>query len=157
MSEHASSPAVRVQALLAESVSVADGRLFVHGAGWAHVRVPGLPAQPGRLGIGLLLAVPAERCGDPIDLVVRVEGPDGEPVTMSVDPASGAMLSAEFEGTLVAEPPPPGSPLSRQIVPLAFNLDGIRFELVGLHTLVVDVDGMPGTKVAFAVMLEEPD
>src|SRR3954449_2754225 len=45
--------AVGVQAFLAESVAVADGRLFVQGAGWAHLQVPKLPVHPGRLGIGL--------------------------------------------------------------------------------------------------------
>lgn len=149
-------PQVGVQALLAESVAVADGRLFVHGGGWAHMQVPSLPAQPGRLGIGLLLSVPAERAGEPISLLLRVDGPDGQPVALSLDPDTGALRSAHLEGTLVAEPPPPDSPLECQIVPLAFNVDGVRLEAPGLHVLVVDVDGKPAARVPFAVMLEPP-
>jgi hypothetical protein len=146
--------AVAVQAFLAESVAVADNRLFVQGAGWAHLRVPRLPVHPGRLGIGVLLSVPLTRTEERIPLGVRLEGPQGEPVTLA-DLSSDALVVAELEGSLVAEPAPPGSPLDFQVVPLAFNLDGIRLEAEGEHALIVEVDGVVAARVPFAVSIDD--
>jgi hypothetical protein len=144
---------VGVQAFLAESVAVASGRLFVHGAGWSTLRVPALPAAPGRVGAGLLLTVPNVRAGERIHLRLRLEGPDGDPLGLIADPDAEILIAAEAEGSLVAEPPPE-SPLEHQIVPLAFNLDGLRLESAGVHALVVEVDGLPAARVQFAVVLE---
>jgi hypothetical protein len=146
-----SAASVSVQAFLAESVAVADGRLFVHGAGWTHLHVPQLPVRPGRLGIGLLLTVPHSRAGERIALAVRVEGPPGAPVAL--DDAGPEAPVAELEGGLVAEPIPEGSPLDFQVVPLAFNVDGVRLEAEGAYALVVEVDGEPAARVPFAVVV----
>jgi hypothetical protein len=139
-----------VQAFLAESVAVADGRLFVQGAGWAHLQVPRLPVAPGRLGIGVLLSIPLVRVGDRIPLALRMEGPDGAPVALA-EPGSEDLISAELEGTLQSEPPPAGSPLDFQVMPLAFNLDGVRLEAEGEHAVIVEVDGVLAARVPFAV------
>jgi hypothetical protein len=69
--------AYEVDAFLADSVSVAGGRLFAHSAGWDHVLVPGLPARPGRVGIGVMLRIPEARAGKSFTLGLRLEGPDG--------------------------------------------------------------------------------
>jgi hypothetical protein len=143
---------VGVQALLAESVAVADGRLFVQGAGWTDVQVPALPASPGRLGIGLLLSVPHARAGERIALAVRVEGPRGDPVPLA-DLASDALV-AELEGSLVAEPVPEQPKLDHQVVPLGFNLDGVRLESEGVHALVIEIDGEPAARVPFVVSVD---
>ena len=142
------------QAFLAESVAVAGGRLFVQGAGWANLRVPELPAYPGRIGAGVLLQVPVDRVGEEIPLALRLEGPDGEPVGIASQPNADVLVAAEVEGTLVPEPDPDGSPLDHQLVPIAFNLDGLRLEAAGVHTLVVEVDGERAAEVPFGVVLE---
>ncbi len=139
---------------MAESVAVADGRLFVHGAGWSHLRVPALPALPGRLGVGLLISVPSERSGQPIALSLRIAGPDGESVALLANPDGQTLVAAEAAGTLVAEAAPDGSPLAAQLVPLAFNLDGLRLEHEGAHELIVEADGVEAARATFAVMVE---
>ena len=145
---------VVAQAFLAESVAVAGGRLFVHGAGWANLRVASLPALPGRVGAAVLLQVPTERAGEPIPLVLRLEGPDGAPLGLIAAPDADMLVAAEVEGTLVSEPAPQDSPLPYQLVPIAFNLDGLRLESAGVHTLVVEVDGAPAATVPFAVVVD---
>jgi hypothetical protein len=144
--------AVTVQAFLAESVAVADGRLFVQGAGWAHMQVPRLPVSPGRLGVGVLMSIPSARVDEQIPLALRLEGPDGEPVPLA-EPGSETLMAAELEGSLLAEPAPEGSPLDFQVVPLAFNLDGLRLESEGEHALIIEVDGVLAVRVPFAVSI----
>jgi hypothetical protein len=146
--------AVSAQAFLAESAAVAGGRLFVQGAGWANLRVPALPAHPGRIGAGVILHVPEDRVGEEIPLVLRLEGPDGEPVGVASQPNAEVLVAAEVEGTLVPKPGPDGSPLDHQLVPIAFNLDGLRLETAGVHTLVVEADGARVVEVPFGVVLE---
>lgn len=144
-----SNATVGVQALLAESVAVADGRLFVLGAGWTDLPVPSLPFRPGRLGIGLLLSIPHSRAGERIQLAIRVEGPRGDPVPLAH--ADSDDLVAEMEGSLVAEPVPDAPLLEFQVVPLGFNLDGVRLESEGVHALVIEVDGAMAARLPFVV------
>jgi hypothetical protein len=79
-----------------------------------------------------------------------MEGPDGEPVALA-EPGSEDLMAAELEGSLESEPPPPGSPLDFQLMPLAFNLDGLRLEAEGEHAVIVEVDGVVAARVPFAV------
>ena len=74
---------VAVHAFLAESVAVADGRLFAQGAGFANLRVPALPVHPGRHGVAVLLSVPLSLTGQDIPLALRLEAPDGEPLALA--------------------------------------------------------------------------
>jgi hypothetical protein len=145
---------VNAQAFLAESVAVAGGRLFVQGTGWANLRVPSLPAHPGRIGAGVILQVPEDRVGEEIPVVLWLEGPDGEPVGIAPRPGAEVLVAAAVQGTLVPEPAPDGSPLDHQLVPIAFNLDGLRLEAAGVHTLVVEVDGARVAGVPFGVVLD---
>jgi hypothetical protein len=141
-------PGVAVQAFLAESVAVADGRLYVQGGGFAHLSVPQLPVHVGRLGLAVLLSVPVARVGEEIALSVHLEGPDGAPIGLA---EAGASVAGGIAGTLVAGPAPAGAPLDFQIVPLAFNFDGLTLEAPGVYAAVVRIDGANAARVPFGV------
>lgn len=47
-----------VTAFLADSVTVADGKLYVQGAGWNSISASSFPIQHDRIGVGALLHVP---------------------------------------------------------------------------------------------------
>jgi hypothetical protein len=96
------------------------------------------------------MSIPRTRVDEQIPLAVRLEGPDGEPVPLA-EPGSETLMAAELTGSLMAEPAPPGSPLDFQVVPLAFNLDGLRLESEGEHALIIEVDGVLAVRVPFAV------
>jgi hypothetical protein len=53
----------------------------------------------------------------------------------------------------VAEPVPEARLLEFQIVPLGFNLDGVRLESEGVHALVIEIDGAPAARIPFVVAL----
>ena len=54
-------------------------------------------------------------------------------------------------GSLVAGPAPAGTVLDFQIVPLAFNFDGLTLERAGAYAAVLRVDGAEGARVPFGV------
>jgi hypothetical protein len=139
---------VAVQAFLAESVAVADGRLFVQGAGLAHLQVPEIPVHVGRIGLAVLLSVPVARTGEQIPLSVHMEGPDGTPIGLS---DAGAEVAGGVSGSLVAGPAPEGFPLDAQLVPLAFNFDGLTLDQAGAYAAVIRIDGSEAARVAFGV------
>ena len=49
---------MEVNALLADSVATADGKLFVQGGGWTSLTASELPFHQDRIGIGILIYVP---------------------------------------------------------------------------------------------------
>ena len=51
----------------------------------------------------------------------------------------------------MASPAPAGAPLDFQVVPLAFNFDGLALEEGGVYAAVVRVDGADGARVPFGV------
>jgi hypothetical protein len=131
--------AIEVDAFLADSVSVAGGQLFAHGAGWDHLRVAAIPARPGRIGIALFLRVPREQAGSQIELTACLVGPDGEAI-------------GGVSGRLRDTGPPEDSPLASHVTPLGFNLDDLVFDAAGEHALVVEVNGAEVLRRPFAVV-----
>src|SRR5438477_533073 len=67
-----------VDAFLADSVVVADGKLFAQGAGWNMISVQGLPAQHDRIGIGLIIAVPYTETNKEHAFSLHLETEDGD-------------------------------------------------------------------------------
>ena len=53
-------------------------RLHAQGAGWNCICTPGLPTLHGRIGLGLVVRVPAASAGVEHEIAVALYGPDGE-------------------------------------------------------------------------------
>jgi hypothetical protein len=66
------------------------------------------------------------------------------------------LMAAQISGTLSDPGRPEGSPLPSHVVPMGFNLDGLRIEDGGLHALVVEIDGKEVLRRGFAVIVAEP-
>ena len=65
---------------------------------------------------------------------MHLEGPDGSPLAIA---DGGPEVAGGVSGTLVAGPAPEGAPLDAQIVPLAFNFDGLTLEQPGAYGVVI--------------------
>ncbi len=97
--------------LLADSAQVADGKLYVLGAGWQFTG-----PQPGPMAVAVILDVPWDMANQSIRFELQLLDEDGAPVVL---PDGGAIgVSGEVE---VRRPPghPPGAPFS---APLALNI-----------------------------------
>ena len=150
--------AMDVTAFLADSVTVADGKLYVQGAGWNSISAPTFPVQHDRIGVGLLIHVPYSATNQMHTLEVGLQDfdsrrlPLGE-VAPEVSPDGKLYtLGGQFN---VGRPPllPAGD---EQIVPIALNINGMRFEVPGPYSVVISIDGNEMRRLPFRVQAIQP-
>jgi hypothetical protein len=143
-----------VEAFLADSVVVAEGKLFAQGAGWNTINVNALPAQHDRIGIGLILTVPYTETNQEHAFSLHLETEDGERLPLGdappgMDTPDGRMR--RIEGVFNMGRPPTLVAGDEQVIPLAINLNGLPFEAPGRYTFVVEVDGQEVKRLPFRV------
>lgn len=135
---------IEVGGFLADSVAVAEGKLYIHGGGWNRIMVGSLPARHDRIGIGLLLRADGTVRG-PHRFELRVLDPDDRELTLGADggarrPGGEVTLQGGLGGEEIA-------------IPLAINLDGMVLERPGRYRLIVSVDGDDRLTLGFTVQL----
>ncbi len=136
---------LEVDAFLADSVVVAEGKLYVHGAGWNRIIVPAFPAAHDRIGIGLIFRVTSPAVGQH-RVELRLEDASGKEVGIGGPPGGGGTprIAGDFSVGRVPEG-------DEQLVPLAINLNGMMFQREGEYRFVVSVDGDDLKALRFAV------
>jgi hypothetical protein len=147
---------MEVDAFLADSVVVADGKLYAQGAGWNIINVSGLPAQHDRIGIGLVIDVPYTETNQEHRFTLHLETEDGGQLPLGDAPPEletpdGKMR--QIEGVFNMGRPPTLVAGDDQVIPLAINLNGLPFESVGRYTFVVQVDGQEVKRLPFRVQM----
>jgi len=135
---------IEVSGFLADSVAVAEGKLYIQGGGWNRIMVGSLPARHDRIGIGLQLRADGTVRG-PHRFELRVLDPDDRELTLGAD---GDVRRPGGEVTIQG-----GSGVEDIAIPLAINLDGMVLERPGRYRLVVSVDGEDRLMLAFVVQL----
>jgi hypothetical protein len=143
-----------VEAFLADSVVVAEGKLYAQGAGWNMINVNVLPAQHDRIGIGLVITVPYTETNQEHAFSLHLETEDGEQLPLGdappeMDTPDGRMR--RIEGVFNMGRPPTLVAGDEQVIPLAINLNGLPFESAGRYTFVVQVDGEEVKRLPFRV------
>ena len=143
-----------VEAFLADSVVVAEGKLYAQGAGWNMINVNVLPAQHARIGIGLVIPVPYTETNQEHAFSLHLETEDGEQLPLGdappgMDSPDGRMR--RIEGVFNMGRPPTLVAGDEQVIPLAINLNGLPFEAAGRYTFVVQVDGEEVKRLPFRV------
>ena len=134
--------AIEIDGFLADSVVGVQGKLYVLGAGWNRITAALFPARHDRVGIGLLVRIPAgaERRGRRFEL--RVLGPSEEALVLGSGP-DGPVSSITGEFTA-------GGP-EEQVVPLALNLNGLGLPRPGDYRIEISVEGRLGKTLPFSV------
>ncbi|MBI4729274.1 MAG: hypothetical protein HY775_07185 [Acidobacteria bacterium] len=145
---------IEVDAFLADSVVVAEGKLFTQGAGWNIINTQGLPARHDRIGVGILVRVPYTATCQKHRLEIRLEDEDGARVSLGDAREGGRIdrIEAEFN---VGRPPnlPHGD---EQNVPFAININGLAFENAGAFRFVIAVDTVDAKELPFRVAFLQP-
>lgn len=147
---------MQIDAFLCDSVVSAEGKLYVHGAGWNTIWAQSFPARHPRVGIGIIIHVPYTATNQVHKLEVRVEDQDGNVIPIGdappgTDSPDGKIrkLGGEFN---VGRPPvlPPGD---QQVVALAIQIDGLTFTDPNMYSVVIDLDGSEAKRLPMRVAL----
>lgn len=118
--------------LLADHAQVADGKMFISGAGWTYC-APG----PVPCAVAMLFHVPWQRTNEKIPFSLRLVDEDGHPV---VQAGPEGQQPVGVSGQLEAGRPagmPPGTELN---VPIAFNVV-VALPPARRFTWILEADG----------------
>jgi hypothetical protein len=105
---------MRVTMMLADHTQVADGKLFISGAGWTFCG-PG----PVPCAVAMLFHVPWQQTNEKISFELRLVDEDGRP---AMQPGAEGQQPIGVTGQLEAGRPPGMLPGAEINVPIAFNV-----------------------------------
>src|SRR5690242_8148894 len=118
-------------AFLADSVVVADNKLYVQGGGWDSLWATTFPVRHPRIGIAVVLTVPWNATNKMHAFEVKIVDPDGQSIVLG-DPPPGMQVPGgkvrELRGQFNVGKPPTLNVGDSQVVPIAMNIDGLAFE-----------------------------
>lgn len=119
-----------VTSFLADSVDLQQGKIYALGIGWDVLFAQNFPAQHPRIGLGILVNVPYTQTNKDHLLRISLQDQDGQVV-------NNLSLTSPFK---IGRPPYLNDGDS-QIVPFAFNFDGLVFEKASTYRWVIEIDG----------------
>jgi hypothetical protein len=135
---------MEVDAVIADSAVLAEGKLYIQGGGWDTIGSAAFPFKQSRIGIGVLLRIPWTRTNEMHSFSLRIVDQDENKITLGdappgVDTPDGKIR--EILGQFNLGRPPFLSAGDSQMVPLAMNLDGIEFSRPDTYSVVIAIDG----------------
>jgi hypothetical protein len=145
---------MEVDGFLADSVVVAEGKLYAQGAGWNTINVQSLPAVHDRVGIGMIIDVPYTDTNQEHQFSLHLETEDGEQLPLGDAPPGMETPDGRIrtiEGVFNMGRPPMLVAGDDQLIPLAINLNGLPFTAAGRYTFVIAVDGEEVKRLPFRV------
>jgi hypothetical protein len=134
---------MEVSMLLCDAAAVAEGKLYIHGAGWSILRQPNVPTP---MALAIKLSIPWDQTNEPHQITARLLTEGGD----EVDLGAGPIMA---QGELKVGPPPGlkrgtpiDAPLALTFGPLALDAGGYVWEL--------DIDGTEMSRAPFRVMTD---
>lgn len=119
--------------ILADAVAAAEGKLYIHGAGWDTLFVPAFPATHPMLGVGTRLRVSWKETNQEHVIEVDVRS-DGDGNSILPDPPG------TLRGAVTIGRPVYLTPGSDQALPLALNFTNLEFRAPGMYVIVLRVN-----------------
>ncbi len=127
--------------LLCDAATVAEGKLYIHGAGWSILRQPSVPTP---MALAIKLSIPWDQTNEPHKITAKLVTEDGEKVDLGVGPV---MAQGDLE---VGRPPglKPGTAIDAPLA-LAFGPVGLD---AGGYVWELEIDGTIMARAPFRVM-----
>ena len=119
-----------VTSFLADSVDLQQGKIYALGIGWDVLFAQNFPAQHPRIGLGILVNVPYTQTNKDHLLRISLQDQDGHVVN-----------NLSFTSPFKVGRPPHLNEGDAQILPFAFNFDGLVFEKASIYRWVIEIDG----------------
>lgn len=114
--------------LLADAATVAEGKLYIHGAGWDTINSPAVPMTHPGIALVLMFELdPSER--DPHDVQITLVDDDGIPLAAKATGRIGIQDASKVV---------PGMPIR---IPVALTFPVVTFPRAGKYRFVVAVNG----------------
>ncbi|CAN5164905.1 hypothetical protein BH20ACT24_BH20ACT24_00980 [soil metagenome] len=145
---------MNVKAFLADSVTNAEGKLYVQGAGWNVINAAAIPLRHDRIGIGILVIVPYTATNQNHGFELRLEDADANLLPLGDAPPNVELPEGKVRklgGGFTVGRPPFLKAGDEQIIAIAVNLDGLLFENEGGYRFVITVDGNDQETLPFRV------
>ena len=144
---------IKIDAFLADSAQVSDGKISALGLGWGVLNVSDLPVIHPVLSLAMMVHVPYSDTDVEHDLNIQLHDQDGAPQPMSLfqtpDGQIGAAmdLNAKFKVDRI-----PGAPVGDDInMPLVIPVQNLRFEKEGMYSWVISVNTVPVNRIPLRV------
>jgi hypothetical protein len=135
---------LEVDAFLADSVVVADNKIYAQGAGWDTIFTSSYPARQPRIGIAVTVRIPWSATNKIHKFSIQIVDQDGHQISLG-DAPPGANLPDnkvhELAGQFNVGRPPVLAAGDSQVVPIAVNLDGLLFSGPNAYAVLIAVDG----------------
>jgi len=128
--------------LLADTATVAENKLYIHGAGWDSILAATFPVEQPLISVVLRVRVPWAETNLPHEIELDVLDQDGSSI-MPPDRVIKGQLNAGRPAGL-----PPGED---QVFPFVINLVGLKFEKPGNYVVVFSLDGLQAAESRFRI------
>ncbi|WP_062079004.1 DUF6941 family protein [Demequina globuliformis] len=134
---------MRIDAFLADSAEVVNGKIYSLGAGWNTIFVRQFPAAHRRLAVAATVHVPftATNASHQLELKLLTEDGKEYPIGMRADAEGKAQPVRGMGGEFTLGRPAHLVDGDEQVACFAFTIDGIRFVQPGMFSWVISVDG----------------
>jgi hypothetical protein len=146
---------MEIDAFLADSVTVAEGKLYAQGAGWNVVHTAFLPVRHDRIGIGAIVRVPYTATNQKHTLAIYLTGSsNNDPLPLADAPPSVETPDGKIRrlgGQFNVGRPPTVQPGDEQLVPVGINMDGLEFDEADSYQFVIELDGTKVKELRFRV------
>jgi hypothetical protein len=141
-----------IDAMLCDHAETAEGKLFINGAAISLLWVAPQPPHVINLGVAAVVHVPYTDTNQPHQIRVTLE--DGDPVVPWSPEGSPSPDAVEITGDFNVGRPPTLSPGESQALPFAFQMTGLPMPRLGLHSVVVEIDGVERRRLSFRVLVQ---
>jgi hypothetical protein len=144
---------VRVDAFLADTAEVVNGKIYALGGGWNTIFVRQFPAMHRRLAIAATVHVPFTDTNASHNFELKLVTEDGEeyPVGVRPDADGNPQPVRAMGGDFTLGRPPHLVDGDEQVACFAFTFDGLRFERARMFTWVISVDNVESTRLPMRV------
>ena len=127
--------------VLAEAATAVEGRNYIHGAGWDTLFAASFPALHPLMSVALRLRIPWADTNRPYAMELDVVDADGRSIL--------ANPPGPPHGTVNVGRPAHVEPGNDQVLCLAFNLVGLRFEAAGTYAVIFRLEGDEAARSPF--------
>jgi hypothetical protein len=146
---------MEIDAFLADSVAVAEGKLYAQGVGWNVIHTAFLPVRHDRIGIGAIVRVPYTATNQKHSFSIYLIGSsNNDPLPLADAPPGVETLDGKIRrlgGQFNVGRPPTVQPGDEQLVPVGINIDGLEFDEADSYQFVIELDGTKVKELRFRI------